>query len=77
MMSKGFLVNGLLAVSSILWILAVATLVPYHTKMMSDLGYFSMCPFAPWSTLTLAILGGVSGAVRGHIQRQTKTPALR
>jgi hypothetical protein len=52
---------------------ALATLIPRSgTAMMSDLGYFSWCPFAPWSTLTLLMLGGVSWVVRQHIQAQPK-----
>jgi len=47
----------------------LATLIPYpRNNMMSDLGYFAMCPFAPWSTLTLLGLGGLCWVVRQHIR---------
>jgi hypothetical protein len=47
---------------------ALATLVPYPNKMISDLGYFTLCPFAPYSTLTLLFLGALCWAVRAHIK---------
>jgi hypothetical protein len=47
---------------------AVATLVPYPNRMISDLGYFTLCPFAPYSTLTLLLLGAICQAVRQHIK---------
>jgi hypothetical protein len=38
--------------------------------MISDLGYFTLCPFAPWSTLTLLVLAGIAWVVRRHIDAQ-------
>jgi hypothetical protein len=35
--------------------------------MMSDLGYYTLCPFAPWSTLMLLLVAGISWVLRGHI----------
>jgi hypothetical protein len=35
--------------------------------MISDLGYYTLCPFAPWSTLMLLLVAGLSWVLRGHI----------
>jgi hypothetical protein len=72
-MSRSAISLALLILSLFFGVTSLITLVPYPTKMMSDLGYFSACPFAPWSTLTLLMLGGVCWAVRGHIQGLPKT----
>jgi hypothetical protein len=46
---------------------AVATLIPYSAMHNNDLGYFSVCPFAPWSTLSLLLLAGAIWVVRGYL----------
>jgi hypothetical protein len=60
----------LLIGSILLAALAAATLVPYPNAMVSDLGYHTLCPFAPWSTLTLLFLAGVAWVVRQHVDVQ-------
>jgi hypothetical protein len=60
----------LLAITILLGALAAATLVPYSTSMISDLGYYTLCPFAPWSTLTLLLGAGVSWVLRKYIDGQ-------
>jgi hypothetical protein len=60
----------LFAVFVVFMVLALVTLIPYGSKMVSDLGYFTLCPFAPYSTLTLLFLGGVAWAVRQHLNAQ-------
>src|SRR5580700_384100 len=57
-MSRGIVCWLLLIGAVFFGVLALATLTPYPTKMVSDLGYYTLCPFAPWSTLTLLMLGG-------------------
>jgi hypothetical protein len=47
--------------------LAVWTLVPADAAKRNDLGYYSACPFAPWSTLALLIAGGLIWAVRQYL----------
>jgi len=47
--------------------LAVITLLPYGAAKTNDLGYGSLCPFAPWSTLALAAAGGLVVAVRHYL----------
>lgn len=63
--------STLLLVSAVvLVVLAAATLIPSSSLTISDLGYRTFCPFAPWSTLTLLFFAGLSWVVRGHINRQ-------
>ena len=45
---------------------SVATLIPWSAPHKNDLGYLSLCPFAPWSTLMLAMVAGVLWVVRGY-----------
>jgi hypothetical protein len=63
--------SSLLLVSAILFLaLAAATLLPFSSLMISDLGYYSLCPFAPWSTLALLLVAGLSWVVRQHVNSQ-------
>ena len=50
-------------------IAAVVTLIPNTSPRNNDLGYSSLCPFAPWSTLVLLAGAGVSWAVRAHLSK--------
>jgi hypothetical protein len=43
------------------------TLVPVTSSKISDLGYYALCPFAPWSTLLLLFFGGVCWALHRHL----------
>ena len=47
--------------------LAVLTLLPFSAPKENDLGYTSMCPFAPWSTLSLLVVAGVIWAIRQYL----------
>ena len=67
-MSRPALSRLLLIGAAFFALTALATLVPYPNKMISDLGYFTLCPFAPYSTLTLLFLGAICWAVRQHIK---------
>ncbi len=51
-------------------VLATATLVPSSAPKISDLGYSTLCPFAPWSTLALLFFAGLSEAIRRHVNSQ-------
>jgi len=64
--------TGMLALIFILLALAVLTLVPYPANKVSDLGYRSMCPFAPWSTLVLMLGAGLAAAIRQYLNEQAK-----
>jgi hypothetical protein len=48
---------------------AVATLLPIAPSPNPTLaGYSSWCPFAPWSTLMLLLVGGVLWVIRQYIR---------
>jgi hypothetical protein len=47
--------------------LAILTLLPFSAPRANDLGYISMCPFAPWSTLALLLVAGVIWAIRQYL----------
>jgi hypothetical protein len=66
-MSRHTLSFLFLAVAVVFLVMAVATLVPLPSSTISDMGYYSLCPFAPWSTLMLLFGAGVSWALRRHI----------
>jgi hypothetical protein len=70
-MSRKPLSIVLLVAVLVLVVLATVTLLPSSAPMKSDLGYPALCPFAPWSTLALLLLAGLSWVVRGHINAQT------
>jgi len=70
-MSRQTLSSILLAASVLLLVLAAATLVPYSSMMVSDLGYHTLCPFAPYSTLTLLFFAGLGWVVRQYVNAQT------
>ncbi len=46
---------------------AVVTLIPYSALTVSDMGYRTLCTFAPWSTITLLFLAGLGWVIRRHI----------
>jgi hypothetical protein len=63
----------LLALATLFLVLALVTLVPYSSgspAMVSDLGYYTLCPFAPYSTLTLLFVAGLAWVVRRHVDNQ-------
>ncbi len=55
------------AAAVLLLIGAGVTLIPWTNPMVSDLGYHTLCPFAPWSTLTLLFLSGTAHVVRRYL----------
>lgn len=69
-MSRSTLSSILTAGAALVGLGALATLIPYQGSMMGDLGYYSLCPFAPYSTLSLLSIAGIIWAVRGHVNRQ-------
>ena len=46
---------------------AMGTLVPGSAAIVNDMGYRSLCPFAPWSTLILLAGGGLLWVVRQYL----------
>ncbi len=71
-MSRETLSSFLFAAAILFGVLALVTLTPHSNKMVSDLGYHTLCPFAPWSTLTLLFLGWLAWIVRGYLNQQDK-----
>jgi len=67
-MSRQSLSFLLLASAVVFLALAIATLLPFPSSIISDLGYHALCPFAPWSTLMLLLLGGISWALHRHVK---------
>ncbi len=57
----------LLVTTIVLAALAAMTLVPLPASKPNLLGYFSSCPFAPWSTLILLALAGGCCLVRSRL----------
>jgi hypothetical protein len=60
--------------STLLYVFAIAmvvgaavTLIPYAALTVSDMGYRTLCTFAPWSTITLLFLAGLGWVIRRHI----------
>ena len=66
-MSNKIRTIGLLSLALILVALAIWTALPFSASKTNDLGYFSTCPFAPWSTLTLLLVAGVLWAIRQYL----------
>ncbi|HWE51298.1 MAG TPA: hypothetical protein VG273_16015 [Bryobacteraceae bacterium] len=69
-MSRQALSSLLLAVSVLLLVLGAVTLLPHSNPVVSDLGYHTLCPFAPWSTITLLFLAWLARVVRQHVDSQ-------
>jgi hypothetical protein len=69
-MSRQTLSTILLVIAIALFVLAAATLMPSSAPKVSDLGYSTLCPFAPYSTLTLLFFGWLSWMILRHIERQ-------
>jgi len=70
-MPKQKLLNVLLAAAATIVVLALVTLIPFSSNnIKSDLGYSSLCPFAPWSTLTLLAFAGLVWLVRAYVKTQ-------
>jgi hypothetical protein len=69
-MSRQTLTALLLASTILFLVLAAATLVPSSAPVISDLGYATFCPFAPWSTLALLFFAGLGWVIRSHVKSQ-------
>lgn len=59
--------NILLVLILILAGLALWTLLPSSGMKLNDLGYYSVCPFVPWSTLALLLAAGFISAMRRYL----------
>lgn len=66
-MSRDQAANTLLGISITFVIIGLLTLIPFSAAKMNDLGYHSICPFAPWSTLSLLFVAFVVYLIRGYV----------
>lgn len=48
--------------------LAIVTALPGHSSRPNDLGYYSICSFAPWSTLVFLVAAGLLWVIRRYFQ---------
>jgi hypothetical protein len=72
-MSNEIKTTGLLSLALIIVALAIWTALPSSASKTNDLGYFSTCPFAPWSTLALLLVAGVLWAIRQYLLTRKNT----
>ena len=62
--------------SLLLWLIvllvasAAVTLLPHDSPHVNDMGYHSLCPFAPYSTGTLLFVAGLAWIVRAYLNSQ-------
>jgi hypothetical protein len=66
-MSDKTRIAGLLALFWIFVIVSVSTMLPYSASKTNDLGYYSLCSFAPWSSLALLSVAAVLWAIRKYL----------
>jgi len=66
-MSKDQAANSLAGVASLFALGGLLTLIPSSAAKMNDIGYHSMCPFAPWSSLALLVVAGVVWVIRSYV----------
>ncbi len=66
-MSDKTSIRALLILSWIFAILAVITMLPFSASKTNDLGYYSLCSFAPWSALALLLVAAVLLAIRKYL----------
>jgi len=59
--------TSLLALIIALAVAAVVTMIPGPAARPNDLGYYSICSFAPWSALVLLLVAGVIWAIRQYL----------
>ncbi|HEV8037618.1 MAG TPA: hypothetical protein VGP62_02065 [Bryobacteraceae bacterium] len=58
------------ALLALMWIfvaLSISTVLPFSASKTNDLGYYSLCSFAPWSSLALLFVAGVLWAIRKYL----------
>jgi hypothetical protein len=66
-MSRDQVANSLFGVAFLLAVGGLLTLVPFSAAKVNGIGYHSMCPFAPWSSLGLLVAAGVAWVVRSYV----------
>lgn len=66
-MSKKHVAAALSVAAAILLLLAILTAMPMSGSKINGIGYASLCPFTPWSTLMLLATAGILWMVRGYV----------
>jgi hypothetical protein len=66
-MQRDQVANSLVGVASLFAIAAILTLIPSSAARVNDLGYHSLCPFAPWSSVGLLVVAGVVWTIRSYV----------
>jgi hypothetical protein len=66
-MSDKARIGALLVLSWVFVALSVSTILPLAASKTNDLGYYSLCSFAPWSSLALLLVAGVIWAIRKYL----------
>ena len=69
-MNRQTLSSLLLAATVLFAVSGGLTLLPSSSLKISDLGYRTLCPFAPWSTITLLFLAGLAWVIRRYVDSQ-------
>jgi hypothetical protein len=69
-MSRQTLITLLFWIAILLVVLATVTLLPFPSPRINDLGYRSLCPFAPYSSGTLLLAAGLGWIVRTYLKQQ-------
>lgn len=69
-MPRQTLIALTLAAAGLLVVLAAVTLVPVSIGPINDLGYHSLCPFAPYSSLALLVPAGIALLLRYYLKAQ-------
>jgi Mg2+/citrate symporter len=69
--------TSLLVLALLLSGLAVVTVLPWSGPRTNDLGYTSLCPFAPWSTLLLLAGAGLVWAIRQYLDEQARRDQVK
>jgi hypothetical protein len=69
--------TALLVLALLLAGLAVVTALPWTGPRTNDLGYTSVCPFAPWSTLGLLLAAGLVWAIRQYLDELSKRDQVK
>jgi hypothetical protein len=59
--------RALLILVWVLVALAVVTALPFSASKTNDLGYYSLCSFAPWSSVALLFVAGLVWAIRSYL----------
>jgi len=55
---------------ALIWVfilLAVVTALPFSASKVNDLGYYSLCSFAPWSSAALLSVAAILWAIRSYL----------